>query len=259
MTTRRPWLVLLLVALATAALVVQRVAAPTRRPPPAAATTAPIERVVVADDRQRVQALRPDGSTAVEYTLDDWQAWAEVNLEERLGESVRIGEHVVPPSAFEGFGAAALAPTHDQVAITTTAYAMLTTVSVVGLLDPADRSLEIVGQVYGDVDEIVWSPGGRWLAYTLGTARAAGDELRIDDAAVAEPLLALTAVEVLEMAARQGLLVADDPQAWLPNFRDLAWSGDDRLLFTTSDPTVAAEEGAVRWSVAPEGADLRLE
>jgi hypothetical protein len=169
MRRRRPWFVFVILALVLLALVLQRLSAPARA---AADDEGRLATVTMGDDRTTLRGAGPERTPAFEFTLETWQAWAEAHLEERLGALVRIGEQAMPPSTFDMFGAAAPSPDGTRVAFTVNAYPMLTTVSIVTVLDPFTMELDAVSEpAFGGVDEIVWSPGGTLVAYTLHGAR----------------------------------------------------------------------------------------
>ncbi len=140
------------------------------------------------------------------------------------------------------------------------AYAMLTTVSLIGLLDPVDLTIDVLAPpAAGDVERFVWSPDGRYVATVLGTARAEGDRLRIDDVSAGRRVGAWTGGDVLDAAARAGQGVVEDPSAWTPRFRDLTWSeGGERLAFATADPLHSDGEGVAHGWATPGEAALEV-
>jgi hypothetical protein len=245
MRRRRPWFVFVILALVLLALVLQRMTGPARA---ASDAMDAVVSVSITDDRATLRAAGPDGCAEFEFTVEAWQAWAHEHLEERLAAPVRIGEQAMPPSTFDMFGAAAPSPAGDRVAFTVHAYAMLTTVSIVTVLDAVTMEVGVVSEpAFGGVDELVWSPGGRFVAYALDTAWAAGDAFRIDDLRELRPVRTLTAEDVL--AAAPAGVRATEHNEWLPMFRDPTWIGNARLLVTTNDPSVG-DTGERRWSVA---------
>ena len=276
-------LTVVFLVLALAALVVQRIEGPARRgqpptPPPiqspsaapkapapddASATppveemrpqhesdaTLPLERVELADDRTSIVGITPDGAAVTVFELEDWRSWAQEHLEESLGGPARIGDQEIEQQAFDAFGAASLSPDGRRVALTTTSYAMLTTLSVVSLLDlDTRRHLAVAEPAFGDAEEFVWSPDGRHVAYALGTARAGGDGLRIDDLADLRVAHELDGEALIE--ASDGRLVDTDPRDWLPEIRQLAWFTPDELRFTTPGATEASDPLTWRLAVA---------
>jgi hypothetical protein len=179
----------------------------------------------------------------------------ETPLADALGDLPAIGDQPLTPDRFDRFGAAAASPTGDQVLFSAPAYAMLTTVSVLGLLDPSGPTVEaLVPPARGDVETISWSPDGRYVATVLGTARGQGDRLRIDDIQAERRVGVWTGEDVLQAAERSGQDAVDDASAWTPDFRDLTWSdGSEGLSFTISDPADPEAERAVRASLMLDG------
>ncbi len=216
-----------------------------------------VQRVELAEDWQSVAIVAPDGAVQFTFSIEAWRAWAADHLEAALGGPVTIGDAELPPSTFHGFGFAGVAP-DGRVLLAATTYAMATTASVLTLLDPATRELEVVSDVaYGDVEEVAWSPDGRFVAFTLGTARASGDGLLVDDVVERRRELELNGQQALASDAGLGTVV--DAFEWFPGFRDLAWGSDGTLAFVTHDPAVGAEEGVLRWRYDPATGDLRVD
>jgi hypothetical protein len=219
-----------------------------------------VQRIELSDDFQAVTVFAPDGAAPFTYAIADWRAWAEEHLEAALGGPVTVGDVELPPSTFYAFGHAEVIPGGARVLLVATTYAMLTTASVLTLLDPATLALEVVAEVaYGDVDTTAWSADGRFLAYTLGSARASGDGLHVDDLASLRRILELDARSALASDAGAALGAVVDGSEWLPAFRELAWGSDGALVFVTNDPAAGAEEGGLRWRFEPGSGELRVE
>lgn len=217
------------------------------------------QRVELSDDFQTVTAFAPDGAVAFTYTIEDWRAWAEERLDAALGGPVTIGDVEMPASTFYAFGFAEMAP-DGRVLVVATTYAMLTTASVLTYLDPDTLELEVVAEpAYGDVEALTWSPDGRFMAYALGSARAFGDGLHVDDLEERRRVLELGAHSALASAAGAALDAVVDGFEWFPAFRDLAWGDDGTLAFATHDPAAGAEEGVLRWRFGVVSGELRVE
>ena len=103
------------------------------------------------------------------------------------------------------------------------------------------------GFAYGDVEELAWSPDGRFVAYTLGSARAGGDGLHVDDLKERLRLLEFDAHAAPATDAGASLGAVVDGFGWFPGFRDLVWHDDGLLTFVSHDPSLGFEEGEVRW------------
>ncbi len=248
--------VLVLIAVA---LVVQRASAPLRRGAPAPDPSLAV--VQVSDDATSVIGVARDGSPLFTYALGDWHEWAREHLEAELGP-VRIGDQEVPPEAFDRFGVADLGPDGERVLVSVSAYAMLTTVSVVGVLDPRTLRFEAVDDpAFGGVDEgeIAWAPGGGHIAYALGTARARGDLLRVDDVREFRVVRTLAGEALLDTPTADDLEPEAEPEQWLPGFRDLEWLDAGALAFTTHDPAEGSADGAIRWRFEVDRDEVLLE
>ncbi len=182
------------------------------------------------------------------------------HLADALGDLPTLGEQTLTPDRFDRFGAAGSSPSGDRVAFSAFAYAMLTTVSLIGLLDPVDLTIDVLAPpAVGDVERFVWSPDGRYVATVLGTARAEGDRLQIDDVRAGGRVGVWTGEDVLDAAERWARTPSTTRPAWTPRFRDVTWSdGGDRLTFATADPTGSDAAAAVRWAATPGEATLEL-
>ena len=210
----------------------------------------------LSEDRQTIRLLDAKGEVPFEYTFAQWRKWAEAHLVEALGEPVRIGEQEMPPSTFGGFGAATLSPSGRRLALSATTYAMLTEVSVVGILELDDAELSVVDDpAFGWAEDFHWSPDARFLGYALGTARAEGDRLRVDDLVELRPAVEVEGEDLVRIARQQGVEAPQEARKWLPRIRELEWTEGGRLLFTTDGLT----DGELRWSVEPRSGELTLE
>lgn len=256
MSPRRVRLLLAAAILVVTALVAQRLAPPTS----AGGDTVDVVAVAVAvvGEGTRLEGRAADGTVAFTFDVTEWRSWADDHLADALGDLPTIADQTLTPERFDRFGAAAASPRGEHVLFSAPAYAMLTTVSVLGLLDTRDLTIEVLvppGQ--GDVETIVWSPDGRYAATVFGTARAQGDRLRIDDVQAGRRVGVWTGEDVLQAAERSGQDGIDDASAWTPSFRDLTWrEGSEGLSFTISDPADPAAGGAIRASLRLNGRGL---
>ena len=207
-----------------------------------------LAQVDLADDFTQVVGVDSDGGVVFTYAIDAWRAWAVEHLDAALGGPVSIGDVELDVSTFQVFGFADLAPDGERVLLVATTYAMLTTASVFTLLDLATGELAVVAEpAYGDVESLAWSPDGRYVAYALGSARAFGDGLHVDDLTEGRRLLELDAHAALATEAGASLSAVVDGFGWFPGFRGLAWDEGGVLAFVSHDPAAGFEEGAVRW------------
>lgn len=232
--------------------------------------TRPVERVRLTNDGTSIVLDGRAGTRT--YDIEAWRAWARDHLASAVPGPLEIGTIEVGVDDFDRFGVASAAPGGDRVLFSVTTYAVLTTLSLVGVLDAEDGSIRMLPTPrVGDLQDPAWAPDGGYVAYALGSARSSGEEVRVEALDDADGGVALTRRKLHAAWLREGLPTAGDvtPDGYLPWFRDLAWSSG-RLRFTADAPGAGRGEppppGAdepslepVRWSVGPEGQDLRPE
>lgn len=211
--------------------------------------------VVTSEDHQSFQVLSQGGEILLDYSIQDWRFWLENNWERFLSELPKIGEEEMGPERFYQFDAVALSPDFQQVAFTTSAYAMLTDLSLINVIDLSSGEAGMVSEsVFGQVQEIIWSPSGEYVAYVLNTARAAGDRLSVDNISTLSKEFVLTDQEII-----LGLRITGEheQQGLNPNFRELNWTDDGERLYFITDALI--EDQDLYWSINPDGTDLVLE
>ena len=207
------------------------------------------------------------GAAPRTLTLEDWRNWARERLDDALGEPVRIGEFTQGPDEFGWIATAALDPAGRRVAFPVSAYAVATTASLVHVLDAETMDIAVVPEpIYGDIAEMRWAPRGGFVAYAAGTARAAGEYLRVDDTDEMTRAFVLNGADIgraLEEERGEGEtgLGGPDPSEFLPHFRDVSWENDgDWLEFTTNkrspDHRPVEERETASWRVRPDGTGL---
>lgn len=210
----------------------------------------------IRDDARVLRLRDATGRTLHAWTVDAWQAWAAPRWEQLLDEPPRIGQRPLRARDFDRFGFARVAPDGERVAFSVTSYAMLTTLSLVGTLDLDDGEIRMVRRAkHGTVEAPTFAPDGRHLAYALGTARAGGESVRVDDLIALEEVARVDGEDLLDAAGR---VAAPEGPPYLPHLRDLAWAAPAVLTFASdppgsrSHPDRAAPE-AVRWRLPLQG------
>jgi hypothetical protein len=139
---------------------------------------------------------------------------------------------------FDGFRqfdrGAALSPSGERLAFSVSDYAAATTLSFVSFLDVDADTVALVGDLNrGRIDNLRWSPGGRYVAYRLHTARAQGDGLSVDRAAPPQKIASLTGHDVLEALDTS----MAHPSTFQPAFDDLTWTNESNLSMTSRAPS----------------------
>lgn len=210
---------------------------------------------VLSEDRQSFQVLKKDGQVVLNYSINDWRDWAEENWEIILSEPLAIGDEEITPDRFYSFNSVALAPDFSRIAFSLSAYAMLTDLSLINVINLTDGRVWMMPEgTFGQVGEMVWSPTGRHLAYSLHTARAMGDRLSVDNIANLTKEFVLTDQEIVLGLRTEG---TSDWEELNPNFRELVWSEDGQRLYFLTDSLI--QDKTAKWSIKFNGTDLVLE
>jgi|GEM_PF-1613922 hypothetical protein len=211
--------------------------------------------VDLSPDRESFQVLDLEGQSLLNFSIEDWQDWAEANWNNSLSEPLMIGQEEITPDRFLAFDAVVLSPNFEEVAFSLSSYAMLTDLSLVNIIDLNSGQIRMSSKgTFGQIGEIQWDPSGRYLAYSLNTARAGGDALAVDETDRLTKKFRLGESEIVA-----GLQIEDqiDSGVLNPEFRNLSWAETgSRLHFTTN--TLNIGQNAF-WSIDPNGIDLVLE
>ncbi|MDZ7801384.1 MAG: hypothetical protein U5K81_11405 [Trueperaceae bacterium] len=224
-----------------------------------------IETARLADEGRTLVTTGPDADT-VRWTVADWRTWAAPRFDEILDEAPELAGRTLKAADFDRFGAVAVHPGGARVAFSVTSYAVLTTVSLVGTLDPASGAVTMVHDAkFGDLEDPTWSPSGRYLAYALGTARASGEMLAIDDTETGRTVAHLDGENLLQAWRRaRGDVAQPGGRPYLPHVRALVWRQDGTALrFVTDRPGEAGDVDAptgpgVAWRFSIDGGGLEL-
>ncbi len=196
--------------------------------------------VEMAEDHKSFTVEYSRGDSTRIYTIDEWRSDVKPRWSEWFPDPVTIGDIEQPPERFDLFGGATVSPEGDKLFFTTTTYAMATTMSVFGILIPGTGELKMMDIArHGSMEDDVWSPDGRYLAYTMGSARAQGDFLKIDDLDRLEQIIYLSQDEIIEALKNEDPDYHSgsgnaDRMFLMPRFRDLEWKSENVLRFTTN-------------------------
>jgi Tol biopolymer transport system component len=80
-------------------------------------------------------------------------------------------------------------PDENRIIFVAEAYRIALTFSFIGILDIDPLKVSVLNTTPGVVREFIWSPDKRYIVYTLGTARARGEKLAVDNIIAKEKYL----------------------------------------------------------------------
>ncbi len=206
----------------------------------------------IAEEDQEAQEIKvlQDEEEIFSMTIDELNQWTTDNWDQ-FEETPQVGMRDIEPDNFGFFDrAASISPDNRQLIFSVSDYAVATTTSLPILVDLESEEMEFIRTpARGSVEEYAWNDDSSKIAYTLGTARAGGDFLRVDD---------LSAVDIAFELEGDDLIVqleSDlDPTEFMPVFAQLNWSGD-QLEFETEDPE---SDDRLEWVIDSDGENLSI-
>ncbi len=202
-----------------------------------------------------ITVIDEQDNVVFEYSFDQFRSWADENWENVFEEVPAFIEEkpVNPEDLMSSFDqTAAISPGNDRLAFSVHSYFTATFMSFVGVVDLETRETELVdAENRGQVEELIWSPEGTYLAYTLHTAKAERFFLSNDNTVDTAKNFTLAGEELAEAVEENGRT--------LPHFRDISWDEEDKRLHFTADIAVNDTTETADWSINPDGTDLRKE
>ncbi len=200
-----------------------------------------------------ITVLDEEGNLVFEYSFDQFKSWAEENWENVFEETPAFVEEkpVYPEDLRSAFDqTAAISPGNNRLAFSVHSYFAATFMSFVGVVDLETGETELIdADNRGQVEELIWSPEGTYLAYTLHTAEAERFFLSTDNTVDMTKEFTLAGEDPAEAVEEYGQT--------LPRFRNISWDEEDKRLQFSADIEVNDTTEAVDWSINPDGTDLR--
>lgn len=92
-------------------------------------------------------------------------------------------------------------------------YRALTTFSVIGSLDIYTQKVSVINTTFGTVEEIILFPDKRHIVYTLGSARAGGEKLSVDNVITEKNIFIFNGMRIAE-----ALKIEDKPPLRIVRF-----------------------------------------
>ncbi len=204
-------------------------------------------------EAQKIKVVE-NGEEIYLLTIDELTEWADENWD-AFEEPPTVAMREIDPTSFGFFDrAASISPDGKKIAFSVSDYSAATTTAILIIADLQTEQLNFVTDpAQGSIEVFNWSEDGSYLGYTLGTARAGGDGLRVDDVANLEKSFSLTGEDLFEVIDPEDETL--ESHQFMPVFNNLEWDGED-LLFTSGHPET---EEDVHWRIGADGEGLVVE
>ena len=210
----------------------------------------------VAEEDQEAQEIRvlEDEEEVFSLTIEELNQWTADNWD-WFEDPPQVGMREVEPDNFGFFDrAASISPDNSKLIFSVSDYSAATTTSILIVVDLEAEEMQMISTpAKGTIEEYAWDHNSVWIAYTLGTARAGGDYLRVDNLDQMDISFGLTGEDLLEVVDFDEEIV--QPEDFMPAFGQLSWS-ENRIEFQSENPQ---EESNLSWSVDYGGDDLIIE
>ena len=209
----------------------------------------------VAEEDQEAQEIKvsEEGEEVFSLTIDELNQWTADNWD-HFEEPPQVGGRDVEPDNFGFFDrAASISPDNSRLVFSVHDYAVATTTAVVIVADLETGDMEMMDKATrGTPEEYAWSEDSSRVAYTLGTARAGGDFLRVDNVDDMEKVFEISEEDLLSIIDPDEEVI--DVGQFMPVFGDLDWE-EEVLSFTTED--INSDE-ILSWIINQDGEGLEL-
>jgi hypothetical protein len=190
-----------------------------------------------------------------DYAINEFRIWAKENWNDLFVIPPSFGElREVDPEHFYAFNnSASLSPKQNFLAFSVNDYASLTDISFLGVINIKNGEVNLIEDYnIGGVRDIIWSSNEKYFTYILDTARGEGDYISVDDVHKRKKVFTLFPDDV---AITQNGKTKNDE--FLPEFRNVRWSKDDKYLYFTTNSYFEDKE-EVYWRVSKEGDNLEI-
>ena len=206
----------------------------------------------VAEDDQEAQEIKvfEDEVEIFSLTIEELNQWTANNWDQ-FEETPQVGMRDIESDNFGFFDrAASISPDNEWLIFSVSDYAVATTTSLPILVNLDTGDMEFIQTpARGTVEDYVWNEESSKVAYTLGTARAGGDLLRVDDLDVMDISFELEGDDLLTQ------LESDvEANEFMPVFGQLNWA-EDQLEFESEEPE---NEDRLEWIIDGDGENLSL-
>lgn len=203
-------------------------------------------------EAQKIELVDRNDYTVYQLTINELREWLEDNWYV-FPQPPEVGGREVSIDNFGFFDRfASVSPDNEKLIFSVHDYAAATSKTFVILADIEDESLSLLNEpLRGNIDSFHFTDDGRLVAFTLSTARAAGDFLSVIDVSQMNKKFILSEEDLLEIMDPEEEMV--ELGQFMPQFRDLKWYNFN-LEFRTN--SIENDEDKV-WLINSDGSNLR--
>ena len=207
----------------------------------------------LAEEGQEAQEIRvlEEGSEDVfSLTIEELNQWTNENWGQ-FEEVPQVGMRDVESDGFGFFDrAASISPDNSKLIFSVSDYAVATTTSLPILVDLETEEMEFIKTpARGTIEGYAWNEDSSKVAYSLGTARAGGDYLRVDNIDQMDISFELEGEDLLTKL-ESGI----EANEFMPVFGQLNWI-EEGLEFETEDP---GSDDRLEWIIDGDGENLSI-
>ncbi len=199
---------------------------------------------------KEILVINEEGDIIFDIEINELNQWMKNNWD-LFNEEPTVGNREVKTENFSFFDESVLiSPDGRKVFLSVNDYAVATTISFPIIVDLETEKIKMVKTpARGEIEETEWSGDSSFIAYSLNTARAGGDFLRVDNVFRMEKEFILEAEDIIDIMDPDRTF--SDANHFMPEFRKLQWN-NNKLKFASNHPG----EPETMWVIDRDGGNL---
>ncbi len=206
-------------------------------------------------EAQEIAVVDQHGFTVYSLTLDELKEWMQLNWD-KFEETPEVGGREVEVDNFHFFDRhASVSFDNETLVFSVHDYAVLTTTTFLLVVDLEKEEISMLDEtIGGTIEGFAWSDDSSFLAFTLGTARAAGDYLSVVNIDEMNKKFRISGDDIAEIMDPEEEVVEEGQ--FMPNFHDLVWHEfphGHTLEFKAYD---LEREEEIEWLIDSDGRGL---